>query len=133
MAPKRVLIIDDDKAMLATMTSLLVKGGFQVFAAFDAASGFMTAQKQRPDLILLDVQMPAGGGAGVWQRLRSSAHTAGIPVVYVTATTSPGFAEEVEAQGAAGYIQKPFDPETFAATVQAFFRRATGQTEVIKE
>ncbi len=133
MAPPRVLIIDDDKVLVTLMTSLLRKGGFQVFAAFDAASGFMIAQKQLPDLILLDVQMPAGGGVGVWQRLSASAHTQGIPVVYVTATNTPGFADEVAAQGAAGYIQKPLDPETFVETVKSFFKRATGQMDAVQE
>ena len=133
MAAHRVLIIDDDKTLVALMTALLRKEGFQVLAAFDGMSGFMTAQKQRPDLILLDVQMPAGGGAGVWERLSASANTQGIPVVYVTATATPGFAEEVTSQGAAGFIQKPFDPEIFGATVKGFFKRATGQTEAVKE
>src|SRR5574338_34022 len=104
MATKRVLVIDDDKTMVTLMTALLRKSGFEVLAAFDGASGFMVAQKQRPDLILLDMQMPAGGGEAVWKRLGASAHTSAIPVVYVTATSSPGFAAEAEAQGAAGVI-----------------------------
>ena len=133
MATKRVLIIDDDKTMVTLMTALLRKAGFEVLAAFDGASGFMAAQKQRPDLILLDMQMPAGGGEAVWKRLAASAHTQGIPVVYVTATSSPGFAAEAESQGAAGVIKKPFDPEHFAERVTDFFKRATGQQEAIQE
>ena len=133
MAPKRVLIIDDDKTLVTLMTALLRKAGYQPFAAFDAASGFMMAQKERPDLILLDLQMPAGGGEGVWKRLCMSAHTSAIPVVYVTATSAPGFEAEAEAQGAAGVIRKPFDPVTFAERVGAFFKRATGQVERVDE
>lgn len=133
MPAKRVLIIDDDKTMVVLMTALLRKEGFLVLAAFDGASGFMTAQKERPDLILLDMQMPAGGGAAVQQRLSASAHTQGIPVVYVTASVTPGLEQEVTAHGAAGFIHKPFDPETFGATVQAYFKRATGQTEAVQE
>ena len=133
MAPKRVLIIDDDKTLVTLMTALLRKEGFQVLVAFDGASGFMIAQKERPDLILLDLQMPAGGGQAVWKRLSASTHTSGIPVVYVTATNTPGFAAEVEAEGAAGFIQKPFEPEHFAERVQSFFRRATGQQEAVQE
>lgn len=133
MTAKRVLIIDDDKVMVTLMTTLLRKEGFQVSAAFDGMSGFMTAQKQRPDLILLDMQMPAGGGEAVWKRLASSAHTSAIPVVYVTATSTPGFAAEAEAQGAAGVIRKPFEPEHFAERVHDFFKRATGQMDAIPE
>jgi CheY-like chemotaxis protein len=133
MAPRRVLIIDDDKTLVTLMTTLLRKAGYQVLAAFDGMSGFMTAQKERPDLILLDLQMPAGGGDAVWKRLKASAHTSAIPVVYVTATAAPGFAKEVEDQGAAGFIRKPFEPEHFAERVDEFFKRATGQQEAIPE
>ena len=127
MTGPRILIIDDDKTLVALMTTLLRKEGFQVLSAFDAASGFMTAQRQRPDLILLDMQMPAGGGQATWQRLATSSHTQGIPVVYVTATARAGFAEEKVAEGAIGVILKPFDPETFADEVKGFFQRATGE------
>jgi len=133
MTSKRVLIIDDDKMMVTLMTSLLRKEGLQVIAAFDGMSGTMMAQKQRPDLILLDMQMPAGGGEAVWKRLAASAHTSTIPVVYVTATSTPGFAAEAEAQGAAGVIKKPFEPEHFAERVMDFFKRATGQMDAIIE
>ncbi|MBW8773262.1 MAG: response regulator [Gemmatimonadetes bacterium] len=133
MASRRVLIIDDDKTIVTLMSTLLRKAGYQVSAAFDGASGFMVAQKERPDLILLDLQMPAGGGAAVWQRLSASGHTSGIPVVYVTATSTPGFAAEAEAMGAAGVIKKPFEPEHFAERVDEFFKRATGEQESIKE
>lgn len=133
MAQKRVLVIDDDKTLVTLMTALLRKGGYQVLSAFDGVSGFMIAQKERPDLILLDLQMPAGGGEAVWKRLCASTHTSGIPVVYVTATSTPGFAAEVEAQGAAGFIRKPFDPETFVERVGDFFKRATGEQDAIQE
>lgn len=133
MASKRVLIIDDDKTMVTLMTALLRKAGFEVLAAFDGASGFMVAQKQRPDLILLDMQMPAGGGDAVWKRLSSSSHTQGIPVVFVTATDTPGFAAQAEAHGAAGVIKKPFEPEHFSERVMDFFKRATGQQEAVQE
>lgn len=133
MAPRRVLIIDDDRTVVILMTTLLRKAGYQIFTAFDGMSGFMVAQKERPDLILLDLQMPAGGGESVWHRLQGSGHTSGIPVVYVSATSSPGFAAEAETQGAAGFIRKPFEPEHFAERVDEFFKRATGEMDAIKE
>ena len=133
MAPRRVLIIDDDRTLVTLMTTLLRKAGYQVFAAFDGMGGFMIAQKERPDLILLDLQMPAGGGEAVWKRLTASGHPSGIPVVYVSATSSPGFAAEAELQGAAGFIRKPFEPEHFAERVDEFFKRATGEQQAIQE
>lgn len=133
MPGKKILVIDDDKTMVTLMTALLRKGGYQVVSAFDANSGFMVAQRERPDLILLDLQMPAGGGETTWKRLQMSSNTSGIPVVYVTATSTPGFAAEIEAQGAAGFIRKPFEPESFLERVEDFFKRATGQMDAIPE
>jgi DNA-binding response OmpR family regulator len=133
MAGRKILVIDDDKTMVTLITALLRKEGHQVIPAFDANSGFMIAQRERPDLVLLDMEMPAGGGMATWKRLQMSTHTSGIPVVFVSATSTPGFAGEVEALGAAGFIQKPFDPEIFGRRVELFFKRATGQTEAIQE
>src|SRR5690349_7563436 len=133
MQPKKILIVEDDKTMVTLMTAMLRKGGHTVFAGFDAAAGRMVPQKERPDLILLDLQMPAGGGAATWKRLRMSAHTSSIPGVYGTATGPAGFAAEAEAQGAAGFIRKPFEPESFLARVEEFFKRATGQMEQFEE
>ena len=123
MGNPRVLVIDDDKTMVAVMTAVLKADGFQVSAAFDAAQGFMFAQKDPPDLILLDMNMPAGGGAGTWQRLQHSARTQSIPVVFVTAETKAGLEQEVLRQGAVGFIQKPFDPVTLAERVRGFLER----------
>jgi CheY-like chemotaxis protein len=118
MSKPRVLVIDDDKTMCAVMNAALRAGGFDVTTAFDAAQGFMFAQKDPPDLILLDLSMPAGGGAQAWRRLQMSAHTQTVPVIFVTAEARPGFEEEVRAQGAIGFIAKPFDPTTFAGRVR---------------
>lgn len=123
MASPRVLIVDDDKTMVAVMSAVLKAGGFQVSAAFDAAQGFMFAQKDPPDLILLDMNMPAGGGAGTWQRLQHSARTQNVPVVFVTAESKPGLEQEVLRQGAVAFIQKPFDPTTLAERVRAILER----------
>ena len=122
MANPRVLIIDDDKTMVAVMTAALKAGGFLVTAAFDGMQGFMFATKDPPDLILLDLSMPAGGGAHTWQRLQNSAKTQGIPVVFVTAEARPGFEREVVSQGAVGYIAKPFDPATLADRVREIWK-----------
>ncbi|MFI5235229.1 MAG: two-component system response regulator [Gemmatimonadales bacterium] len=123
MVDPRILIIDDDKAIVAVMTAALTAGGFRVTVAFDAMQGFMFATKNPPDLILLDLSMPAGGGAQTWRRLQGSARTQGIPVVFVTAEARPGFEREVLSQGAVGYIAKPFDPTTLADQVQGFLAR----------
>lgn len=123
MANPRILVIDDDKTMVAVMSAALKAAGFQVSAAFDAAQGFMFATKDPPDLILLDINMPAGGGVGAWQRLQHSARTQSVPVVFVTIESKPGLEQEVLRQGAIGFIHKPFDPSTFAERIKGFLEK----------
>ena len=123
MVAPRILVIDDDKTMVAVMSAALKAGGFQVSTAFDAAQGFMFATKDPPDLILLDINMPAGGGVGAWQRLQHSARTQSVPVVFVTIESKPGLEQEVLRQGAIGFIHKPFDPSTFAERIRGFLEK----------
>lgn len=67
---KRVLVIDDDKTVQLLLKAALEKAGFRVTAALDAAQGMMYARQQHPDLIVLDIMMPAGGGFAVYERLQ---------------------------------------------------------------
>ena len=118
MANPKILIIDDDKTVVTAVSGALRAAGFQVIAAFDGAQGFMFANREVPDLILLDLNMPAGGGLGVWQRLRGSTRTLGIPVVFVSATAQPGFEKEALSQGAVGFVAKPVDLKALAIQVK---------------
>lgn len=118
MANPKILIIDDDRTVVTAISGALRASGFQVAAAFDAAQGFMFANRDVPDLILLDLSMPAGGGLGVWQRLRTSTRTLGIPVVFVSANAQPGFEQEALSQGAAGFIPKPVDVTALASRIK---------------
>jgi CheY-like chemotaxis protein len=120
MASQKILIIDDDKTVVAAMSGALKAAGFQVSGAFDAAQGFMFATKDPPDLILLDLNMPAGGGLGAWQRLRASARTQNVPVVFVSAMAKAGFEQEAKSQGALGFIAKPVDVSKLADQIRGF-------------
>jgi ABC-type Fe3+/spermidine/putrescine transport system ATPase subunit len=89
-----------------------------------------------PRLLLMDEPLAAldtQARAEILPSIGRLATDFAIPVVYVTATNAPGFAAEAEAQGAAGVIRKPFEPEHFAERVLDFFKRATGQMDSIKE
>lgn len=99
-AKQKVLIVDDDNVMVETASGILRKAGYDVVAGFDAMQGFMYAQREEPSVILLDLQMPAGGGEQVWDRLKKSNRTQGVPIVVVTARRKAGLAEEMLARGA---------------------------------
>ncbi len=79
MDRKKVLVIDDDKTVHSILKLALEKAGFQVFAALDAMQGMMMAKQVRPDLIILDIMMPAGGGFAVYDRLQMMAQSFQVP------------------------------------------------------
>lgn len=76
---KKVLVIDDDKTVHAILKLALEKAGYQVFAALDAMQGMMTAKQLKPDLIVLDIMMPAGGGFAVYERLQMMSGSFQVP------------------------------------------------------
>jgi CheY-like chemotaxis protein len=115
---RKLLIIDDDRAFVVLAAAILRDAGYLVLEAYDAMQGYMYAQHDPPDLILLDMLMPAGGGMNVLQKLRSVARLATIPVVVVTASTEEGLLEQVRAKGAVNLLQKPLDRDRLLGLVR---------------
>jgi CheY-like chemotaxis protein len=87
--------------------------------AVDAMQGFMFALREKPELILLDIGMPAGGGLSVLERLGKAAHSRLVPVVVVTARQEPEIETEARAGGAVAFLRKPISRDTLLATVAA--------------
>ena len=119
----RILVAEDDRAMSQLICALLRSAGHQPMPAFDGASTMMAAMRSpAPELIVLDLQMPAGDGPTTLTKLRQSSKTALIPVVAISATTDAKQHEEIRALGAATFLQKPLNPDTFIDAVEAFGR-----------
>jgi DNA-binding response OmpR family regulator len=117
----RILVADDDRQFSTLACQMLMAGGHQAFPAFDGASALMAAMRSpAPDLIVLDLQMPAGDGTTTLTKLKQSSKTAMIPVVVVSATTDTAMHEKVRMMGAAGFLAKPINPDTFIDAVEAF-------------
>lgn len=109
----RILIIDDEEDVRRIAhLSLRHIGGHEVIEATNGALGIETARAERPDAILLDVMMPAMDGPATLAALRSDAITRAIPVVFVTARTTPAEIERLRGLGARGVLIKPFDAMT---------------------
>ena len=119
MATKRkVLVIDDDKTLVAVLTATLRAAGFQVLAAYDAMQGFMLAQREVPTVILLDIQLPAGGGLPLLEKLTKSTKTLAIPVVVITGGTDPKLEAEVKSKGATAFVRKPVDQQALITLIE---------------
>lgn len=114
-----VLIIEDNEQNLYLETFILEKHGHTVTAAQDGRQGIRLAEELRPDLILLDIQLPVMDGYSVADALRSSSLLAQTPIVAVTSYAMVGDRERILAAGCNGYIEKPINPETFLDEVMA--------------
>jgi CheY-like chemotaxis protein len=118
MSVRRVLIVDDDDHIREVATlALEVVGGWQVNTAESGEDAWVTARREHPDVILLDVMMPGVDGPSTVDRLREDPLTARIPVIFLTAKTLSADRREWASLDLAGTIPKPFDPMTLADQV----------------
>jgi DNA-binding response OmpR family regulator len=114
---KKILVVEDDDETRELLRMALVRRGYAVFTAEDGVRGFEEAVRQRPDLIVTDVSMPAADGAHLVRRVRDTAEIAETPILITTGFGS-GNATFTLAQGATAYEPKPIDPASFMATVE---------------
>ena len=132
MNQHRVLIINDNDLNIQLATFVLSRAAFTVESASNVNLGKDQIAAFRPDLILMDIQMPDMDGLEFTRRLKAAASTKHIPVVAFTAYAMTGDEARMLAAGCSGYIAKPIDFKTFADQVRAFIeapadaRRARG-------
>jgi len=114
----RILVIEDNEQNLYLTRFLLESNGFAVYEARDGLTGIADAGRLLPDLILLDIQLPALDGYAVAAALRENPALALTPIIAVTSYAMPGDREKVLSAGATDYIEKPIDPDTFVDRVR---------------
>ncbi|KQY85437.1 response regulator [Pelomonas sp. Root1444] len=120
----RILVIEDNAANLELARYLLSYGGYTVLEARDGAQGVDVALRERPDLIVCDLQMPLLDGYQALALLREHPECAGMAVVAVTAFSMPNDRQKVMTAGFNGYLSKPIEPENFVAQIEAFLPAA---------
>lgn len=114
---KRILVIEDNDQNIYMITYLLEHAGFEVLQARDGRSGIELALAQRPDLIILDIQLPEMDGYEVARQLRGLPDVGDTPVVAVTSYAMAGDKERILEAGCTDYLEKPIDTETFVRSV----------------
>ncbi len=122
MTAPRVLIVDDNELNLELASFLLNAGGFEVAVAQEAVSALAQVAAFRPDLVLMDIQLPQVDGLEITQRLRADPAVAGLVIVAFTAYSMKGDEAKMLAAGCDGYISKPIDVATFAGRVRSYLR-----------
>ncbi|MGA2482518.1 MAG: response regulator [Candidatus Acidiferrales bacterium] len=108
---KKILVADDSHFQVQLLSRFLTGKGFAVIASFDSLQAWMTALREAPDAILLDITMPGGSGLEVLRKLKFSSKTQQVPVIVMTATSDPQLEQEAKDLGAAEFLHKPVDQE----------------------
>ncbi len=116
----RVLIVEDNRTNLDLMAYLVRAGGCTVLSAEDGLAGLELARRERPDVIVCDIQLPKMDGFALARALKQDPAWRGIPLIAVTAMAMVGDRERALAAGFDRYLSKPIEPEAFLATIAAF-------------
>jgi CheY-like chemotaxis protein len=119
MAGERILVIDDDRTVLTYLKAVLGKEGYRVFTAMDALQGPMVARQSQPDLVVLDLAMPGGGGPAVLERLRRMQGTMQIPVVVYSGLPKDRVEQLVPIGPDLLFVQKPGTPDEVLNAVRS--------------
>jgi len=115
---KKILIVEDTEDNRQILRDLLGTAGYTLFEASDGAEGIAKAAEHRPDLILMDIQMPVMDGYEATRRIKADPALKSIPVVAVTSYALSGDEEKTRAAGCDGYIAKPYSPRLMLAKVR---------------
>ena len=119
--PVKILIFEDNEGLGRMLRVRLSASGYETLVAPDAVIGMEAAQRFKPDLVILDLMLPAGGGLKVLEGLRGSVYTAGIPVLVVSGMEQElmgGYVNQVRQMGIEGYLRKPFEAKQLLSEIQ---------------
>ncbi len=108
---KKILIVEDNEDVALGLTVRFAGAGFEVRSVSTATDGLKAIDLFEPDLVLLDLLVPEGGGFSVLKALRRSPHTGGVPVIVMTGLDDREYRDKIRALGVSAFLEKPCDPE----------------------
>lgn len=120
---KTILVVEDNEKNMYLIGFILEKMGHRVIPAATGELGVELAVRERPDLVLMDIQLPGIDGIEATRRIRRSSAGRRVPIVAVTSHAMAGDRERLLEAGCSGYIEKPIDPETIVAELEEFLRQ----------
>lgn len=116
----RILVVEDQEDNRRIMRDLLTSAGYEMIEALTGESGVERAEADRPDLILMDIQLPGLDGYEATRRIKANPALRGIPVIAVTSYALSGDEQKAHDAGCDGYVAKPFSPRALLATIRTF-------------
>ena len=115
---RRILVVEDQADNRQILNDLLTSAGYEIVHAENGEEALAAAAAQRPDLILMDIQMPVMDGYGATRLIKADPALKAIPVIAVTSYALSGDEEKARTAGCDGYIAKPFSPRQMLAKVR---------------
>jgi len=119
MSGEKILLVEDNEVNRRLAEFLLRSHGYQVREATTAVEALEMLEKERPDLIVMDIQLPGMDGLEVTRKIKAQPATADIPVIAVTSYAMKGDREKALAAGCVGYVTKPIDKNIFIQEIAA--------------
>lgn len=123
---KRILIVEDNELNLKLFRDLLSANGFETLETKDGVEAISLTRNMRPDLILMDIQLPEISGLDITQKIKADPDLKSIPIIAVTAFAMKDDEEKILAAGCEAYISKPISIGPFLATVKQFLGEEVG-------
>jgi two-component system, cell cycle response regulator DivK len=119
---KRILMVEDTEDNRQIIRDLVESVGYELLEAHDGAAGVAMASEHKPDLILMDIQLPVLDGYEATRRIKADPALKHIPIIAVTSYALSGDEAKTRDAGCDGYVAKPFSPRKLLATINDFLR-----------
>ncbi|MBI3527061.1 MAG: response regulator [Betaproteobacteria bacterium] len=117
---KRILVVEDQEDNRQIVRDLLTAKGFELYEAVTGEEGVAFAKRERPDLILMDIQLPGIDGYEATRRIKADPELWHIPIIVVTSYALSGDDQKAFAAGCDGYVTKPFSPRLLLAKIREY-------------
>jgi len=118
MSQKKILLVEDNEFNRKIVRNLLAKQPYELLEAHDGEAGVAAARRDRPDVIVMDVQLPKLSGLDATRALRAEPETANIPIIVVTSFALSGDDKKAMDAGATAYLAKPYSPRQLLDTIR---------------
>jgi DNA-binding response OmpR family regulator len=115
---KKILIVEDDADVARLLSARLKSAGYEALIAVDAIQGVQFSHRQKPDLIILDLMLPAGDGLSVVENLRLSAYSSRIPIIVLTGIKDEDYKNKAMEKGVSAYFQKPYNADELLSAIK---------------
>ena len=119
---KRILVVEDQEDNLQILRDLLTSAGFEIIEAKDGEEGVRAAVAERPDLILMDIQLPILDGYEATRRIKADPTLKDVPIIAVTSYALSGDEDKARAAGCDDFVPKPYSPRQLLAKIRIFLR-----------